>query len=231
VGGVKWQQLHAEHRSFLVSSGKFLYFSKHSYAIARNGFPRIAGRDNLTLLIHFIAFSWNRRPERPILLKLNILLKNRPMKRLRSILPIFLAAFAILLVSCGGNVAKAPPVYTPEKIAEIQRYMTPVYTARERMPELAEYIEEEDWGNVDSFIHGPLGGLSSPMGYINRSVVLAKDRPALEELYESFYDDIERLDAAAQTQVYSFAIAEYKTTLKDFDAYIDLIPTESDIAS
>ncbi len=153
------------------------------------------------------------------------------MKRLRSILPILLAAFAILLVSCGGNVAKAPPVYTPEKIAEIQRYMTPVYSARERMPELAEYIEAEDWGNVSSFIHGPLGGLSSPMGYINRAVVLPKDRPALEKLYESFYDDIERLDSAAEAKVYGFAIGEYKSALKDLDTYIDLIPTESDIAS
>ncbi|MEM9540581.1 MAG: photosystem II protein PsbQ [Cyanobacteria bacterium P01_E01_bin.42] len=153
------------------------------------------------------------------------------MKRLRSLLPIFLAAFAILLVSCGGSVAKAPPVYTPEKIAEIQRYMTPVYAARERMPELAEYIEAEDWRNVSSFIHGPLGGLSSSMGYINRSVVLPKDRPALEEAYESFYKDIERLDAAVQDNTYSFAIAGYTSTLKDFDAYIDLIPTESDIES
>ncbi|MBP0018652.1 MAG: photosystem II protein PsbQ [Cyanobacteria bacterium SBLK] len=153
------------------------------------------------------------------------------MKRLRSILPILLAAFAIFLVSCGGSVAKAPPVYTPEKIAEIQRYMTPVYKARERMPELADYIEAEDWLNVSSFIHGPLGGLSSPMGYINRSVVLPKDRPALEDAYDSFYEDIERLDAAAQEKTYGFTIAGYKSTLKDLDAYIDLIPTESDIAS
>jgi photosystem II protein PsbQ len=153
------------------------------------------------------------------------------MKRLRSILPIVLAAFAILLVSCGGNVAKAPPVYTPEKIAEIQRYMTPVYSAQERMPELAEYIESKDWKNVDSFIHGPLGGLSSSMSYINRAVVLSKDRPALTELYETFYEDIERLDAAVGFKIYRDAIDEYQSVLKDLNGYIDTIPTESDIPS
>lgn len=153
------------------------------------------------------------------------------MKPLRSILTLLLAAFAILLVSCGGSVAKAPPVYTPEKIAAIERYMTPVYAARDKMPELAEYIETGDWDSVSFFIHGPLGELSSPMGYINRSAVLPKDRPALAELYDSFYKDIERLDAEAQAKNTSFAVDAYQSALKDFDAYIDLIPTESDITS
>ncbi|MDY7016538.1 MAG: photosystem II protein PsbQ, partial [Cyanobacteriota bacterium] len=67
------------------------------------------------------------------------------MKRLRSIVPLLLALVATVLVSCGGpTVAKTPPTYTPETIAQLDRYMTPIATARGRMSELEDLIEAED---------------------------------------------------------------------------------------
>lgn len=148
------------------------------------------------------------------------------MKHLRSVLPVLLALMMTFLVACGGgDVAKAPPTYTPEKVAAIQRYMVPIDTARSRMSELEELINKKDGVYVRNFIHGPLGQLRESAGFVTRQL-LEKDRGPAKEITDDLFDHLESLDAAAKDNLYRQASAEYSAALKDFDDFLSLIPGE-----
>jgi photosystem II protein PsbQ len=146
------------------------------------------------------------------------------MPKLRSILSLILVCVATLLVSCGGPSATTPPpTYTPEKVAQIQVLYTPVAEARERMSQLGQFIEDRNWVNTASYIHGPLGGLRQQLRYLNESL-LVKDQAKAKDLAKEIFADFERIDAAAKVQNYGRAYSEYIQAIQHFDAYVDLIP-------
>ncbi len=138
-------------------------------------------------------------------------------------MPLLLLLLSTWLGGCGGSVA-VEPTYTPEIIAQIQRAMTPILEAQQRFPELKAAIEAEDWNDVDSFIHGPLGSLRAGMSYVSRSLLPAEQLPA-QELAKEFFSDLERIDVAAASGTLSLARQEYERAQADLQAYIDLIPT------
>lgn len=150
------------------------------------------------------------------------------MKPLRSLLMLLLVMVAVTLTACGGDVVKAPPTYTPEKIATIERALAPIEVVHDRMPELGNYIAAQDWNNVKSFLHGPLGGLRSALGYLDRSLLLKKDQAEATARAEALFADIEQLDSAASEQVGSIAQEVYSKTVVDFDAYLEFIPQTPD---
>ncbi len=150
------------------------------------------------------------------------------MRRLRALVPLLLLLVSTLIGGCGGGEPAVKPTYTPEKVAQIQEYLTPILTAQERMPELKAEIEAEEWNDVDSFIHGPLGGLRSSMSYVSRSL-LPEDQPPAKALAKEFFSDLERIDAAADSGTIRLARQEYERALDDLNAYIDLVPTESPV--
>jgi photosystem II protein PsbQ len=142
---------------------------------------------------------------------------------IRSILPLILVIITTLLVSCGGAVAKAPPTYTPEKLQLIETYAIPLKEAKEKMSTLKGFIDEENWVNTRSFIHGPLGGLRKEMGTLSRSLLPNDQKPA-EGLAKDLFAHFEALDAAALDKDSSGVASQYKAALKDLDSFLDLIP-------
>lgn len=151
------------------------------------------------------------------------------MRRLRAIVPLLFLLLSTLLGGCGGEVA-VPPTYTPEKIAQIQQYLAPILAAQKRLPELQAAIEAQDWNDVDSFIHGPLGGLRFSMSYVTRTL-LPDDQPPAKETAKAFFYDLERMDAAADNGTLRLARQEYERARDDLKAYVDAIPTESSVES
>lgn len=152
------------------------------------------------------------------------------MLNFRSIVGLILVLASTLLVSCSGPRAEAPPpTYTPEQVAQVQRYAQPVKAARERMEELEDLIEERRWVDVDSLIHGPLGQLRREVSYLTRNL-LPQDQTKAQELARKLFVDLERIDAAAADESYAGAIANYERAVADFDAYLELVPTESEAA-
>ncbi len=146
------------------------------------------------------------------------------MKILRPILSLCLVLVTTLLVSCSsGNQAKVPTIYAPEKIEQLQEYLSPITSARARMSELQELIKEQNWVDTRTFIHGPLGGLRQDMTILNRKL-LEKDQKPSQALAREFFSHLERIDAAAKERNYNVAQAQYNEALNDFDVYIDLIP-------
>lgn len=146
------------------------------------------------------------------------------MRYFRPILSLFLVGMMTLLVSCGGgNVAQAPPTYTPELVTQIQRYAVPLEQARDEMPKLGNLIQKRDWDNVESFIHGPLGELRHSMSYVARTLLPA-DQPGAKELSKDIAAHFDRIDAAAKEGTYTVALENYNEVVADIETFLSLIP-------
>ncbi|MGF1540788.1 MAG: photosystem II protein PsbQ [Pleurocapsa sp.] len=145
------------------------------------------------------------------------------MKIFRSILPLILVLVTTLLVSCGSPTASAPPTYTPEKLQKIETYRIPVDIAQQRLSKLGKLIDEEDWVDTESFIHGPLGLIRRDMTYLSNAL-LPEDQTKATELAKDIFRHFEDIDMAAKNNDYQAAIREYKEVVSDFDLYLQLIP-------
>ncbi len=148
------------------------------------------------------------------------------MIRLRSFISLLLVLVATFLVSCSSPEVSAPTTYTPEKIAELQVYVQPIQEAREKMNVLKKLISDQNWVDTRTWIHGPLGKLRQEMLGLSRSL-LPKDQEQATQLAREVFGHLERLDAAAQERSLTAAGVQYGEALKDFDAFLELIPQAS----
>ncbi|HZG37974.1 MAG TPA: photosystem II protein PsbQ [Nodosilinea sp.] len=146
------------------------------------------------------------------------------MGRLRPVLGILLAIVATCLVACGGPAAKIPTTYTPEILQQVELYTPAVAELRDRFPELQGYIQQKDWVNVQSFIHGPMGEMRTRLNRL-ANTLLTKDKPQAQSLAKELYVHLERLDEAAANNQQVIAGQEYRNALDDFDAFLNLVPT------
>lgn len=152
------------------------------------------------------------------------------MHKLRPILSLILVVVTTLLVSCSsGQVSTPPPTYTPEKIADIQKFVSPIESARQDMTKLKSLIEAENWIDTRSFIHGPLGQLRRDMSYLSREL-LPQDQKQATQLIKDLFSDFEELDAEAKVKNYGLALQRYKDAVRDFDAFLDLIPSAESVS-
>jgi photosystem II protein PsbQ len=150
--------------------------------------------------------------------------KRIEMGRFRPILGILLAIVATCLVACGGPAAKVPTTYTPDILQKVELYSPGVAELRERFPELEQSIQEKDWVDVQSFIHGPMGELRSRVNRL-AATLLVKDQNQAEALAKELYVHLERLDEAAQQGQQVIAGQEYRNALDDFDSFLSIVPT------
>ncbi len=146
------------------------------------------------------------------------------MGRFRPLLGILLAVVASCLVACGGPAAKIPTTYTPEILQQVELYTPAVAELRDRFPELQGYIQQKDWVNVQSFIHGPMGEMRTRVNRL-AGTLLTKDKPQAQSLAKEIYTHLERLDEAAASNQQVIAGQEYRNALDDFDSFLSLVPT------
>lgn len=144
-------------------------------------------------------------------------------KSYRSLLAVMLTLVMTLLASCSSPTVTKPPTYTPDKIAQIQKYASTVTDLRETMPTLATSIQNRDWTDVGSFIHGPLGELRQKMSYLTREL-LPQDQKAAREAAQDLFTRLESIDLATESGNYQKAVDNYRLAIKDFDAFLQLIP-------
>ncbi|MBD1919135.1 photosystem II protein PsbQ [Phormidium sp. FACHB-322] len=137
---------------------------------------------------------------------------------------ILLAVVASCLVACGGPAAKIPTTYTPEILQQVELYTPAVAELRDRFPELQGYIQQKDWVNVQSFIHGPMGEMRTRVNRL-AGTLLTKDKTQAQALAKEIYSHLERLDEAAANNQQVIAGQEYRNALDDFDAFLSLVPT------
>ena len=145
----------------------------------------------------------------------------------RSIMGVFLVAIATLLVSCGsGPKAVAPPTYSADQLSQIAIYAGRIQTSKDRLPELAGYIREENWANIDNFIHGPLGELRERMNRLAFQLLPADKADALK-LSDAISEDLEAMSAAVTAFDSNRTNQAYIRFAKDLSTFLDLVPTES----
>jgi photosystem II protein PsbQ len=145
------------------------------------------------------------------------------MTRYRSLLTIVLAAIATFVVGCGSPDGPTVATYTPEKIQAIEIFTPGVETLRDRFPELEGYIQSKDWGNIRSFIHGPLGELRVRLGRLS-SRLLPTDAEQAQALADEIALHLERLDAAAEAYNQVEAGKQYRLALDAFNEFMAIIP-------
>ncbi|NCO75678.1 MAG: photosystem II protein PsbQ [Cyanobacteria bacterium] len=149
------------------------------------------------------------------------------MRLLRPILSLVLVLVTTLLVSCSGpSQAKIPTVYSPEKIVQLQSYREPIASARESMETLKGFIQEQNWTDTRTFIHGPFGALRQDMSIASKKL-LQKDQKPAQDLAKELFGHFEKIDAAAKARNSLLAQEQYIEAIKDFDSYLNLIPTNN----
>ncbi|MBF2000809.1 MAG: photosystem II protein PsbQ [Synechococcales cyanobacterium M58_A2018_015] len=143
---------------------------------------------------------------------------------IRSVLALLLAVITVFLVSCGSSTPTAQgPTYTTAQLEQIQRAADDVQALRDRLLELSPLIQQRDWNNVESFIHGPLGELRAKMSRLARSLSPDTQKAALAAAKDVF-EHLNLIDEAAQAQDPTKAFNNYNEALKDFDVFFQYIP-------
>ena len=145
------------------------------------------------------------------------------MRRYKAIVGVLLAAIATFLVSCGGGPETVAPTYTPEKIAQLTNYVRRLESSRNRFPELLNYIEKDNWVNVDNFTHGPLGQLRAEMLRLSGQL-LPDDQPKAKALSSEILGHLQNLDEASQARNYGEALTQYREFVGDFEALLSIVP-------
>ncbi|WNZ21871.1 photosystem II protein PsbQ [Leptolyngbya sp. NK1-12] len=147
------------------------------------------------------------------------------MARFRSILAFVLVIVTTLLMSCGNATPTAKgPLYTDAQLEQIQRYSEEVQTLRDRMLEIPPLVQQQQWNDVESFIHGPLGELRIRMSRLARSLTPKVQKDALAAAKEVF-EHLNAIDEAAQERDSVKALRNYNQALQDFESFFQFLPS------
>jgi photosystem II protein PsbQ len=147
------------------------------------------------------------------------------MARYRSILAFLLVIITTFLVSCGNPTPTAKgPLYTTAQLEQIQQSAQDIQRLRDRMLEIPPLVQQENWVDVISFIHGPLGELRAKMSRLARSLTPKAQKTALDAARDVF-EHLNEIDSAAQARDAAKALSNYNEALKDFQTFFDLLPS------
>ena len=145
------------------------------------------------------------------------------MTRPRSIFALMMAFLMAFLVSCSSVEAKVPTTYTTAQIQQIQRYVPTLTELRSRMDKLGTLIQQRNWVDTKTYIHGPLGDLRNTMKTVSASL-LPKSQQQAVDLTKSLFGDLVNIDLAAKDLDYAKVTASYQKAVNDFDSFLQLIP-------
>jgi photosystem II protein PsbQ len=145
------------------------------------------------------------------------------MTRPRSIFALMMAFLMAFLVSCSSVEAKVPTTYTTAQIQQIQRYVPTLTEFRSRMDKLGTLIQQRNWVDTRTYIHGPLGDLRNTMKTVSASL-LPKSQQQAVDLTKSLFGDLVNIDLAAKDLDYAKVTASYQKAVNDFDSFLQLLP-------
>ena len=145
------------------------------------------------------------------------------MTRPRSIFALMMAFLMAFLVSCSSVEAKVQTTYTTAQIQQIQRYVPTLTEFRSRMDKLGTLIQQRNWVDTRTYIHGPLGDLRNTMKTVSASL-LPKSQQQAVDLTKSLFTELVNIDLAAKDLDYAKVTASYQKAVNDFDTFLQLIP-------
>jgi len=129
------------------------------------------------------------------------------------------------LAACDAGNARKPATISPTDLATIERQAEGFLAARDRLPELAELVNERNWVFTANLIHGPMQEVGREMSYINQRLLPA-DRPEAEQRAQNLKTALAQLDEATRLQDGDKLRKAYIQVASGFGLYAQVLPPE-----
>ena len=133
---------------------------------------------------------------------------------------------SVSLVACSGDQTRKAPTISPEDMTLIARQAEGFLAAKERLPELADLVNERNWVFTRNLIHGPMQDLGRQMLYINQRLLPA-DRAEAAKRATKLKASLAKLDEAARLQDGENLRKDYIKVATGFSSYAEVIPAEA----
>ena len=129
------------------------------------------------------------------------------------------------LAACDGGQSRKPPTISDVDMALIERQAEGFLAARNRLPELAELVNERNWVFTANLIHGPMQEVGREMSYINQCLLPA-DRPEANKLAQNLKTAMAQLDEATKLQDGDKLRKAYIQVASGFGLYAQVLPDQ-----
>ena len=129
------------------------------------------------------------------------------------------------LAACDGGQSRKPPTISDVDMALIERQAEGFLAARNRLPELAELVNERNWVFTANLIHGPMQEVGREMSYINQRLLPA-DRPEANKLAQNLKTAMAQLDEATKLQDGDKLRKAYIKVASGFGLYAQVLPAQ-----
>ncbi|MCT0206777.1 photosystem II protein PsbQ [Synechococcus sp. CS-1332] len=133
---------------------------------------------------------------------------------------------SVSLVACSGDQTRKPPTISPADMTLIARQAEGFLASKERLPELADLVNDRNWVFTRNLIHGPMQDLGRQMLYINQRLLPA-DRAEAGKRATKLKSSLAKLDEAARLQDGENLRKDYIKVATGFSAYAEVIPAEA----
>ena len=149
---------------------------------------------------------------------------------LRRLAALLLAlVLSVSVAACSGSRASAPTTLSPEAISAITRQAEGFLAARDRLPDLADLVNNRNWVFTRNLIHGPMQEVSREMLYINKLLLPSEQAEATEKA-KALKAALADLDEAARLQDGDALRKSYIKVASGFGLYAQLLPEEVKVA-
>ena len=129
------------------------------------------------------------------------------------------------LAACDGDQSRKTPTISDGDMALIERQAEGFLAARNRLPELAELVNERNWVFTANLIHGPMQEVGREMSYINQRLLPA-DRPEANKLAQNLKTAMAQLDEATKLQDADKLRKAYIQVASGFGLYAQVLPDQ-----
>ena len=129
------------------------------------------------------------------------------------------------LAACDGSQSRKAPTISDADMALIERQAEGFLAARNRLPELAELVNERNWVFTANLIHGPMQEVGREMSYINQRLLPA-DRPEANKLAQNLKTAMAQLDEATKLQDGDKLRKAYIQVASGFGRYAQVLPDQ-----
>jgi len=129
------------------------------------------------------------------------------------------------LAACDGDQSRKAPTISDADMALIERQAEGFLAARNRLPELAELVNERNWVFTANLIHGPMQEVGREMSYINQRLLPA-DRPEAEKRATALKTALAQLDEACRLQDGDKLRKAYIKVASGFGLYAQVFPAQ-----
>jgi photosystem II protein PsbQ len=149
---------------------------------------------------------------------------------LRRLAALLLAlVLSVSVAACSGSRASTPTTLSPEAISAITRQAEGFLAARDRLPDLAELVNNRNWVFTRNLIHGPMQEVSREMLYINK-LLLPSEQAEANEKAKALKAALADLDEAARLQDGDALRKSYIKVASGFGLYAQLLPEQVKVA-